>query len=136
MTRVAAIGAGSWGTAVAAIVAGNVPTVLWARRPELAAAIDSRHENADYLRDIPLIGRVGGVLEDRLLAAERFNTVIGVLLLVIMLVSPDGLTGIIVRVRRAVSRSVGRGSTEGSTLDGPSAPTGVAASLGQPPVGP
>jgi glycerol-3-phosphate dehydrogenase (NAD(P)+) len=54
MTRVALIGAGSWGTAVAAIVAGNVPTVLWARRPELAAAIDSEHENADYLRDIPL----------------------------------------------------------------------------------
>jgi glycerol-3-phosphate dehydrogenase (NAD(P)+) len=54
MTRVAVIGAGSWGTAVAAIVAGNVPTVLWARRPELAAAIDRDHENADYLRDIPL----------------------------------------------------------------------------------
>ncbi|HTK15972.1 MAG TPA: NAD(P)H-dependent glycerol-3-phosphate dehydrogenase [Acidimicrobiia bacterium] len=54
MTRVAVIGAGSWGTAVAAIVAGNVPTVLWARRPELAAAIDRGHENADYLRDIPL----------------------------------------------------------------------------------
>jgi glycerol-3-phosphate dehydrogenase (NAD(P)+) len=54
MTRVAVIGAGSWGTAVAAIVAGNEPTVLWARRPELAAAIDTEHENADYLRDIPL----------------------------------------------------------------------------------
>ena len=89
-----------------------------------------------YLRDIPLVGRLGGVFEDRLLAAERFNTVIGVLLLVIMLVSPDGLAGIIVRVRTGCSRSVGRGSTEGSTLDGPSTPTGVAASLGQPPVGP
>ena len=54
MTRVAVIGAGSWGTAVAAIVAGNVPTVLWARRAELAAAIDAEHENADYLRDIAL----------------------------------------------------------------------------------
>ncbi len=36
VTRVAVIGAGSWGTAVAAIVAGNEPTTLWARRPELA----------------------------------------------------------------------------------------------------
>jgi glycerol-3-phosphate dehydrogenase (NAD(P)+) len=53
-TRVAVVGAGSWGTAVAAIVAGNVPTVLWARRVELAAAIDAEHENADYLRDIAL----------------------------------------------------------------------------------
>ena len=30
-----------------------------------------------YLRDIPLVGRLGGAFEDRLLAAERFNTVIG-----------------------------------------------------------
>ncbi len=36
VTRVAVVGAGSWGTAVAAIVAGNAPTVLWARRAELA----------------------------------------------------------------------------------------------------
>ena len=54
MTRVAVIGAGSWGTAVAAIVAGNEPTVLWARRPELAAAINRDHENADYLNEIAL----------------------------------------------------------------------------------
>ena len=40
VTRVAVVGAGSWGTAVAAIVAGNAPTVLWARRDELAASID------------------------------------------------------------------------------------------------
>jgi glycerol-3-phosphate dehydrogenase (NAD(P)+) len=54
MTRVAVIGAGSWGTAIAAIVAGNEPTVLWARRPELAEAIERDHENADYLAEIPL----------------------------------------------------------------------------------
>jgi len=54
MTRVAVIGAGSWGTAVAAIVAGNVPTALWARRAELAAVIDAEHENPDYLPGIPL----------------------------------------------------------------------------------
>lgn len=49
MTRVAVLGAGSWGTAVAAIVAGNADTVLWARRVELAAAMRDRHENPDYL---------------------------------------------------------------------------------------
>jgi glycerol-3-phosphate dehydrogenase (NAD(P)+) len=54
MTRVAVIGAGSWGTAVAAIVAGNEPTTLWARRAELAAAINTDHENADYLSGIAL----------------------------------------------------------------------------------
>lgn len=48
--RVAVIGAGSWGTAFAAIPAEKgIPTTLWARRPELAAAIGSGHENPDYL---------------------------------------------------------------------------------------
>ena len=36
--KVAVIGAGSWGTAVAALVAANAPTTLWARRAELADA--------------------------------------------------------------------------------------------------
>jgi glycerol-3-phosphate dehydrogenase (NAD(P)+) len=54
VTRVAVVGAGSWGTAVAAIVAGNAPTTLWARREELAASIDTRHENPDYLSGIAL----------------------------------------------------------------------------------
>jgi glycerol-3-phosphate dehydrogenase (NAD(P)+) len=48
-TRVAVIGAGSWGTTVASIAARCAPTVLWARRPELAESINRDHENADYL---------------------------------------------------------------------------------------
>jgi len=47
-----------------------------------------------YTRDIPGIGRIGGVLEDRIFAEERFNTIIGLILLTIMLVSPDGLAGL------------------------------------------
>jgi glycerol-3-phosphate dehydrogenase (NAD(P)+) len=54
VTRVAVIGAGSWGTAVAAIAAGNAPTVLWARRAALAKRIAADHENADYLAGIRL----------------------------------------------------------------------------------
>jgi glycerol-3-phosphate dehydrogenase (NAD(P)+) len=54
VTRVAVVGAGSWGTAVAAIVSQNAPTVLWARRAELALSIDSRHENPEYLAGIRL----------------------------------------------------------------------------------
>jgi glycerol-3-phosphate dehydrogenase (NAD(P)+) len=48
------VGAGSWGTAVAALVAENADVVLWARDPELAARIDTTHENDRYLRDISL----------------------------------------------------------------------------------
>jgi glycerol-3-phosphate dehydrogenase (NAD(P)+) len=47
--RVAVIGAGSWGTTVAALASANTPTVLWARRPELADQINSAHVNPDYL---------------------------------------------------------------------------------------
>ena len=54
MTRVAVVGAGSWGTAVAGIAATNADTVLWCRRAELARAIRERRENTDYLAGLTL----------------------------------------------------------------------------------
>ena len=47
--RVAVIGAGSWGTTVAALASVNTPTLLWARRAELVDQINSAHVNTDYL---------------------------------------------------------------------------------------
>jgi glycerol-3-phosphate dehydrogenase (NAD(P)+) len=47
--NVAVIGAGSWGTTVAALAARRNPVTLWARRPELAEAINTTSENPDYL---------------------------------------------------------------------------------------
>jgi glycerol-3-phosphate dehydrogenase (NAD(P)+) len=55
-TKVAVIGAGSWGTAVAAISARNVGTVLWARRPELAEEVNGQHRNTAYLAGFDLPG--------------------------------------------------------------------------------
>lgn len=52
--RVAVLGAGSWGTALAALAAGQADTIIWARRPESAVEINQRHANARYLPDIPL----------------------------------------------------------------------------------
>ncbi len=49
MRRIAVIGAGSWGTTLASLAARSVPTVLWARRAELAARLNDHHENPDYL---------------------------------------------------------------------------------------
>ena len=55
MTRAAVLGAGSWGTAFAKVLAdAGTEVVLWARRPELADAVNSSHENADYLPGIAL----------------------------------------------------------------------------------
>jgi glycerol-3-phosphate dehydrogenase (NAD(P)+) len=52
--RVAVVGGGSWGTTVAALASHNTPTVLWCRRPELAATINAEHRNDDYLGDFVL----------------------------------------------------------------------------------
>ncbi len=52
--KVAVIGAGSWGTTVAAIASANTPTTLWARRRELADQINSAHGNPDYLPSFTL----------------------------------------------------------------------------------
>lgn len=55
MTRAAVLGTGSWGTAFAKVLAdAGTDVVLWARRPELAAAVRDRHENVDYLPGIEL----------------------------------------------------------------------------------
>ena len=53
--RVAVLGAGSWGTAFAKVMAdAGREVVLWARRPEVAAAINDDHANPDYMPGIAL----------------------------------------------------------------------------------
>ena len=53
--KVAIFGAGSWGTAFSIVLAdaGN-DVVVWARREEVAAAINERRENTEYLPGIEL----------------------------------------------------------------------------------
>ncbi len=52
---IAVLGAGSWGTALAALLARHEhPTVLWGRDAAVVAAIDTRHENPRYLPGIEL----------------------------------------------------------------------------------
>lgn len=52
--RVTVLGAGSWGTALAALASQRADTLIWARRPESAAEINQQHSNARYLPDITL----------------------------------------------------------------------------------
>ena len=48
--RVAVLGAGSWGTAFAKVLAdAGRPVVIWARREEIAAGIRAERRNPDYL---------------------------------------------------------------------------------------
>lgn len=53
--RVAVVGAGSWGTALAQTLAstGN-SVVMWARKPEVAQAITEEHHNPRYLSSVAL----------------------------------------------------------------------------------
>ncbi len=55
MQRIGVIGAGAWGTALAAMArrAGR-DVVLWALEPEVADSINSRHVNELYLPDVEL----------------------------------------------------------------------------------
>ena len=47
--KIAVLGGGSWGTTVASLVAPRHDTVLWARDPEVARAVQEDHENSAYL---------------------------------------------------------------------------------------
>jgi glycerol-3-phosphate dehydrogenase (NAD(P)+) len=53
-TSVAVIGAGSWGTTVAAIMSEHAPTTIWGRDSDLVREIATRHSNSRYLGGIAL----------------------------------------------------------------------------------
>ncbi len=53
--RVAVLGAGSWGTAFGKVLAdAGREVVLWARRSDVAAAVNDGHRNPDYLPGVAL----------------------------------------------------------------------------------
>ena len=50
MSRVAVVGAGSWGTAFTGLVAANASEVtLWCHSQEVADGVNERHRNPRYL---------------------------------------------------------------------------------------
>lgn len=53
--RTSVIGAGAWGTALARLlVTEGVPTLIWAREPEVVDDIVNRHENRTFLAGVDL----------------------------------------------------------------------------------
>src|SRR5262245_41295361 len=56
--RVVVLGAGSWGTTVASVVAGRHPTLLWARDPVGAGEIRMDRRNSKYLSGYQLPKRL------------------------------------------------------------------------------
>lgn len=66
------MGAGSWGTTVASLVAARVPVTLWARSPELADAMARIRENTRYVPGLrlPAAVRVTSSLAEAVTDAE------------------------------------------------------------------
>lgn len=64
MTRIAVLGAGSWGTTFATVLAaaGN-DVVVWARRAEVAREISREHRNRAYLGERELSERITGTAD-------------------------------------------------------------------------
>lgn len=77
--RVAVMGAGSWGTAYAAIVAdvGHEVTT-YARRPEVADRINKQHRNPDYLPDLVLPPTIRATSDPREAASEADAVILAV----------------------------------------------------------
>lgn len=64
--NIAVIGAGSWGTALAQVLAGNGNDVrLWARKSEVVDGVNAQHRNVRYLSDI--------ILDERIVATESYE---------------------------------------------------------------
>ena len=71
--KVAVIGAGSWGTALAQVVAkNNNQVLLWARKEEVVRGINENHANPRYLSDVALSKNIAATKshEDALSGAQ------------------------------------------------------------------
>ena len=95
--NVTVVGAGSWGTAVAAIVAATQPVTLWARRPAVADAINTDHRNPDYLP--------GSDLPDTITATTDLATAVANADILVMGVPSHGYRAVLVEAADAVDPS-------------------------------
>ncbi|MDP9822545.1 NAD(P)H-dependent glycerol-3-phosphate dehydrogenase [Nocardioides massiliensis] len=74
MSKVAIMGSGSWGTAFSLVLAdAGSEVTLWGRREELAASINERHENSDYLPGVELPPTVSATTDpEKAMAGAEF----------------------------------------------------------------
>lgn len=72
------LGAGSWGTAVAAILARSAPTTLWARSPEIASEVNEQHGNSRYIGEVRLPRKLTATTSLQEAVSEADALVIGV----------------------------------------------------------
>ncbi|MFM7263081.1 MAG: NAD(P)H-dependent glycerol-3-phosphate dehydrogenase [Acidimicrobiales bacterium] len=111
--RMAVVGAGSWGTTVASLAAENTPTVLWARRGDVADEINTRRTNSTYLGDRPL--------SSRLEASESLARTVSTADVVVMAVPSHGFRAVLAEAAEHVRPwvpvvSLSKGLEQGTLL--------------------
>ena len=91
------VGAGSWGTTVASLVAHNADTTLWARRDDLVEEINSRHTNSAYLPS--------ATLPETLRASSNLDELIARADVVAMAVPSQGFRDVAARVAASIGKT-------------------------------
>ncbi len=94
--KVAVLGAGSWGTTVASLLAPRVATTLWARSEAVAREIRDDRTNAAYLG--------GDRLPEALAATSRLDEALEGASLVVVAVPSHGVRGVLEAGAGAVAR--------------------------------
>lgn len=93
--RVAVVGAGSWGTTVASLMAEAADTTLWARRDGVAEVVTREHHNPDYLGAM--------VLDDRLQATSDLEQALSGAEVIVMAVPSHGTRAVLQSGREFIS---------------------------------
>jgi len=71
VTRIAVVGGGAWGTALADLLARKGEQVtLWAREPEVVESVNQRHVNDMFLPGAPLAPSLGAARDIRAVARD------------------------------------------------------------------
>ncbi len=112
-TRVSVLGAGSWGTTLAAMLAERATTVLWARRPEVATGIEVGRRNPDYVR--------GLAIPPRLTATGDLGQAVADAEVVVMAVPSHGFRSVLVSAMPHLARgaavvTVAKGVEQGTLM--------------------
>jgi glycerol-3-phosphate dehydrogenase (NAD(P)+) len=111
--KLTVIGAGSWGTTIAGILAAKEPTTLWARRADVAESINTGGENREYLP--------GVALPDGLEATTDLAAAVAGTDLVVMGVPSHGYRDVITQIAHSVPGhvpilSLAKGIEQGSLM--------------------
>ena len=85
--KVAVIGAGSWGSTVASIVARRNPTLIWARNEDVAREINEQHTNSRYVGE--------HLLNDKLRATASIEEAAGQADVLVMAVPSHGFRSVL-----------------------------------------